>query len=340
MYLGDIFMKIKLYFGMEDAIKKSGIGRAFIHQKIALTLNNVDFTVDKDSLDYDILHINTVTPDSIIQIRHARSNGKKIIYHAHSTEEDFRNSFKFSNTVSGLYKKWLIYLYSSADVIITPTPYSQSLLESYRLNKPIYHVSNGVNLNDFNPSSQQINTFCQKYNIKSEDLIVISVGWLFERKGFDTFVEVAREMPNIKFFWFGDIKLSNSTSKIKKLLKDLPKNVILPGYVTGDVIKGAYGRANLFFFPSREETEGIVVLEALSCQTPVLVRDIPVFNSWLIDGVNCYKGKTNSDFISLISKIVNQELPSTIAEGYKVAQERSLLNIGKQLKVIYQKVLE
>lgn len=340
MYLGDIFMKIKLYFGMEDAIKKSGIGRAFVHQKTALTLNHIDFTVDKDSLDYDILHINTITPDSIFQIRHARINGKKVIYHAHSTEEDFRNSFKFSNTVSGLYKKWLVYLYSSADVIITPTPYSQSLLESYHLDKPIYHVSNGVNLDDFNPSPQQIEAFCQQYHIMDNDIIVISVGWLFERKGFDTYVEVARKMPHIKFFWFGDIKLSNSTSKIKKLLKELPDNVILPGYVSGDVIKGAYGRANLFFFPSREETEGIVVLEALSCKTPVLVRDIPVFDPWLINHVNCYKGKTNDDFISLISKIVNHELPSTVIEGYKVAQERSLINIGKQLKVIYQKVLE
>ena len=190
-------MKIKLYFGMEDAIKKSGIGRAFVHQKTALTLNHIDFTVDKDSLDYDILHINTITPDSIFQIRHARINGKKVIYHAHSTEEDFRNSFKFSNTVSGLYKKWLVYLYSSADVIITPTPYSQSLLESYHLDKPIYHVSNGVNLDDFNPSPQQIEAFCQQYHIMDNDIIVISVGWLFERKGFDTYVVYDTTSPAI-----------------------------------------------------------------------------------------------------------------------------------------------
>ena len=41
--------------------------------------------------------------------------------------------------------------------------------------------------------------------------------------------------------WFGDVRLSNPTSKIKKLLKELPKNLILPGYVSGDIIKGAYG---------------------------------------------------------------------------------------------------
>lgn len=54
-------------------------------------------------------------------------------------------------------------------------------------------------------------------------------------------------MPNIKFMWFGDVKLSNPTSKIKKLLKELPENVSY-GYVSGDVIKGAYGRADVFAF--------------------------------------------------------------------------------------------
>ena len=51
------YMKIKLYFGMENAIKKSGIGRAFYHQKKALTLNNIEFTTDKNDLDYDILMV-------------------------------------------------------------------------------------------------------------------------------------------------------------------------------------------------------------------------------------------------------------------------------------------
>ena len=223
------FMKIKLYFGMENAIKKSGIGRAFYHQKKALTLNNIEFTTNKNDLDYDILHINTIYPDSLPIIKQARENNKKIIYHAHSTEEDFKNSFMFSNTFASLYKKWLVYLYNTADVIITPTPYSKSLLESYDLNKEIYAISNGVDVEQFNPTSEQINEFIQKFNISVNDKLVISVGWLFERKGFDTFVEVAREMPNIKFMWFGDVKLSNPTSKIKKLLKELPENVILPG---------------------------------------------------------------------------------------------------------------
>ena len=40
-------MKIKLYFGQEDSIKKSGIGRAFVHQKRALELNGIAYNLRK-----------------------------------------------------------------------------------------------------------------------------------------------------------------------------------------------------------------------------------------------------------------------------------------------------
>ena len=333
-------MKIKLYFGKEDSIKKSGIGRAFIHQKKALELNGIAYTTDKDDLDYDILHINTVWPDSFKIINQAIENNKKIVYHAHSTEEDFRNSFIFSNSVSGVYKKWLVNLYTKGDYIVTPTPYSKFLLESYGITIPIRAVSNGVDLEQFNPTDEQIKLFNDKYNINEDDVLIISVGWLFERKGFDTFVEVARQLPNYKFMWFGDVKLSHPTKKIKDLLDDLPENLILPGYVKGDIIKGAYGRANIFFFPSREETEGIVVLEALSCKCNVLLRDIPVFDEWLEEGVNCYKGHDTNEFITIIEKMISGEYPSLVDEGYKVAENRQLSIIGKELLEVYEATMK
>ncbi len=329
-------MKVKLYFGNENIIKKSGIGQALTHQKKALELVHVLYTTDKSDLNYDVLHINTVWPNSLYIIDQARKNGKKIIYHAHSTQEDFKNSFMFSNVLSGLYKKWIVSLYSKADCIITPTEYSKKLLEGYGIKTPVYNISNGIDLEQFNPTNEQINFFCNTYNIKDDDVLIMSAGWLFERKGFDTFVEVARKMPEYKFMWFGDIKLSNPTKKIREILNDLPDNVCLPGYVSGDMIKGAYGRCNVFFFPSREETEGIVVLEALACHCNVLVRDIPVFSDWLTDRVNCYKGKDTDDFVEIIKNIVSGRYYSLVDSGYKVAQEREISKIGNKLNMVYK----
>lgn len=333
-------MKVKLYFGNIETIKKSGIGKALEHQKKALALNNVEVTTEKKDKNYDILHINTVFPDSFDMINQAHKIGAKVIYHAHSTKEDFRDSFMLSNYVSGAYKSWLVNLYKKADFIITPTPYSKELLRSYEINLPIEAISNGVDLSKFSPNHFQIEAFCEAYNIKPDDVIIISVGWLFERKGFDTFVETAIRLPQYKFIWFGDKKLSNPTANIKKILRELPENVILPGYISGDVFMGAYGRSNVFFFPSREETEGIVVLEALACRTQVLVRDIPVFDTWLTDKENCYKGRDVNEFVDIIQKIVNHEYPSTIEAGYQVAKDRDLKKIGEELVRVYQKVLE
>ena len=56
--------------------------------------------------------------------------------------------------------------------------------------------------------------------------------------------------------------------KIKKAIKSKPNNVIMPGYIAGDIIEGAYASADVFFFPTYEETEGIVVLEALASKCP------------------------------------------------------------------------
>ena len=50
-------MKILLYFEGEKILAKSGIGRALDHQKRALSEVGIEYTLDADCSDYDILHI-------------------------------------------------------------------------------------------------------------------------------------------------------------------------------------------------------------------------------------------------------------------------------------------
>ena len=72
---------------------------------------------------------------------------------------------------------------------------------------------------------------------------------------------------------------------------------------------------------------------------PVLVRDIPIYEGWLEDGVNLYKAKDLEEFDKKISDILEGRLPSLVEEGYIVAKERDIKNIGKQLKQVYERVL-
>ena len=327
-------MKILLHSDKLDQIEKSGVGRAIKHQMKALELNGVDYTTDPDD-DYDIIHINTIFLESYLMGVRAKMSGKKVIYHAHSTEEDFRNSFLFSNQVAPLFKVWLKTCYSSADLLLTPTPYSKELLDNYGLDKNIIAISNGIELEFFKKDLVAANKFRKDFHFKKTDKVIMAVGLYIERKGIIDFVELARRMPEYKFIWFGYTNLNAVPSKIREAVETKLDNLFFPGYVTRDVLKGAYSACDLFIFPTHEETEGIVLLEALAIEIPVLIRDIPIYKGWFEDGVNVYKASSNDEFEAKIRGIITNKLPSLVKEGYKVAAKRDIKSIGSDLKKIY-----
>ena len=102
----------------------------------------------------------------------------------------------------------------------------------------------------------------------------------------------------------------------------------------------AMNGCDLYLFPTLEETEGIPIVEACACKTPSLIRDIPVFEEWLEDGVNTYKAKDIDEFEKKIKMILNKELPYLGEEAYKVAEERDIKKIGKKLHEVYNEVMK
>ena len=114
-------MKVCLYTEGLEYVSKSGLGRAIKHQMKALDYAGVEYTLDPNE-EYDIVHINTYGLKSRHLARKARRKGRKVVYHAHSTEEDFRNSFILSNQIAPLFKRWLVSSYNLGDHIVTPTP--------------------------------------------------------------------------------------------------------------------------------------------------------------------------------------------------------------------------
>lgn len=331
-------MKVLLHSDKMKQIEKSGVGRAIKHQMKALELNNVEYTLDPKE-DYDIIHINTIFPESYLIGKKAKRMGKKVIFHAHSTEEDFKNSFILSNQVAPAFKVWLKKVYSSADLVLTPTPYSKKLLENYNLGKPIVDISNGIELEFFKKDIEAGNKFRESFGFSKDDKIIIAVGLYIERKGILDFVEMAKKLKDYKFVWFGYTNLNTVPLKIKEAVETKLDNLYFPGYVEREILKGAYSSADLFWFPTLEETEGIVLLEALAMKIPVLIRDIPIYEDWLEDGKNVYKASNMMEFEEKIREIVEKRLPDLTEEGYKIAKDRDIKIIGSKLKQIYEDVL-
>ena len=262
-------MKILLYTESEKVIGKSGLGKAIKHQMKALELNNIEYTTNPND-EYDILHINTYFPGSYLLAKKAKKLGKKIVYHAHSTEEDFKDGFIFSKQVSPSFKKWITKCYSLGDVIITPTEYSKNLLDSYGIGKEIYAISNGIEIDKFKRNNELGKQFRKKYNYNEFDKVIIGIGLYIRRKGIVDFVELAKRMPEYKFIWFGYSPLSAATKDVRDAVNTKLDNLTFAGYVESSEIIGAMSGCDLYIFPTLEETEGIPVIEACACKCKAL----------------------------------------------------------------------
>ena len=332
-------MKILLYTENEKMLSKSGLGKAIKHQMRALEENNIEYTTDPND-DYDIIHINYYGPMSYMLAKKAKKMGKKVIYHAHSTEEDFRNSFILSNQIAPAFKNWLIKCYTLGDHILTPTPYSKKLLKSYGITNPITDISNGIDVKFFEKNEELGKRFRKEFNYKQSDKVIMGVGLYIERKGIIDFVELAKRLPQYKFIWFGHSPLVASPQKVRDAVNTKLDNLIFAGYVEPEILRGAYSGADLYIFPTFEETEGIPIMEACAARIPTLIRDIPVFSEWLKDGANVYKAKNIDDFENKIINILEGKLPNLTSEGYKVALSRDVKKVGNKLIKIYKQVVK
>ncbi len=330
-------MKVLLYTENEKMIGKSGLGKAIKHQMKALDYEKIKYT-NNPKEDYDILHINTYFPKSYFLAKKAKRQGKKIVYHAHSTEEDYKDGFVFAKQTSKIFKKWLIKCYSLGDVIVTPTPYSKRLIQGYKglENKNIYDVSNGIELDFFKQDKKLGEMFRKKYGYKKDDKVIFGIGLYIERKGIVDFVELAKRCPEYKFIWFGYSPLSAATRPVKKAVHTKLDNLTFAGYVEPEMIKAAMNGGDLFLFPTLEETEGIPVIEACACRCNAIIRDIPIFDDWLIDGKNIYKAKDINEFEKKIKLFFDGKLEDLTDNAYDVAKQRDIKIIGKKLKRIYK----
>lgn len=331
-------MRVYLYSEMQKMIEKSGVGRAIYHQKSAITQNNIGLAESLD--DADIVHINTVFPRSMLLAKKAKKRHIPVVYHAHSTREDFRNSFIGSNMFAAVFKKWIQYCYNLGTMIVTPTEYSKKILISYGITKKIEVVSNGIDLTYFDRKKADATSFRQKYGYTSDQKVIMSVGLTIERKGVTDFVEMAKRMPEYQFIWFGYTNLNTVPRKTREAVCTKLPNLKFAGFANQDELRNAYGGCDLFLFPSKEETEGIVVLEALAMKTPILLRKIPVYEDWLVENKEVYKAQDLVDFETKARRILSGKAPNLTQFGYKVAQRRSMDMVGRRLKDVYEECMQ
>jgi len=302
---------------------------------ITLSLPNVLYNED-----FDIIHTHIPTPwssDWSNIITRIKNKPLVVTYH-----NDIIGT-GVANTIANIYNKTALkFLLNKADkIIITQDDYIQSPhLQNYK--DKIVTIPNGVDTTLFKPQ----NTKRQKHQI-----FFLSVLDKFHKyKGLDyllrALVNVKVTIPDIKLIVGGKGELLEYyQEKVEEMgLKD---NVEFKGFLEDEEVINYYATSELFILPSissLQEGFGIVVLEALACQTPVISTNIVGVADDVIN--------TNSGIIvppkdvdaltdAIIEILSNPELQEKMGyAGRKLVQEKyEWKKIAHEIHSLYEELL-
>jgi glycosyltransferase involved in cell wall biosynthesis len=195
-------------------------------------------------------------------------SGKPLVAHIHATEFDRSGS---DNVNIDVYKIELEGFRRADAIVAVSERTKKKVVEKYNITPDkIKVIYNGV---EFNKNSASIERNLNELK-KNGGKVVLFVGRITLQKGPDYFVgaaeKVLRHEPNTFFVVSGSGDLEEEMIKMVAS-KGLSSRFIFCGFLRGEELAGVFKAADIFVMPSVSEPFGIVPLEAMMSEVPVLI---------------------------------------------------------------------
>ena len=195
----------------------------------------------------DCLHISTEGPLGLAARGYASRNGLAFTsaYHTRFPEYVYART-KLPLKITYSFLRWF---HNRSELVMVPTEEVKKDLIKHKIGKPKIW-SRGVDLDIFKP---------KKGRRKNKNPILLNVGRVAVEKNLEEFLKI--DLPYEKWV-VGD------GPAFKELKKKYPK-VIFHGAKSKEELEYYYNKADVFVFPSKTDTFGLVLFEAMACGLPV-----------------------------------------------------------------------
>ncbi|WP_240328870.1 MULTISPECIES: glycosyltransferase [unclassified Granulicatella] len=303
------------------SVKGQGVGSAYIEQ-VNLVKDGLadEFDIFENALKCsEITHYHTIDFKFAISKWFMTKNGKSVGY-VHMLPETVENSLNLPKPIKKIFFWYMIKFYKSMDYLVTVNPYFIGELEKYGIDRnKVTYIPNYVSGDDFyKVSKDEKERLREKYGIDKDAFVVLSAGQLQTRKGIFDVLKMAEQLPDIQFVWAGGFsfgKISDGYKEIEKVVDNPPHNVKFLGIVDREYMNEVYNLADVMLLASFEELFPMTILEAMCVNTPILLRDLEIYEDILFD----FYEKANSidTFVSVLNRLKQDE------SYYEQAQQAS-----------------
>lgn len=249
----------------------------------------------------DAVHLATEGPLCIQARRWCRRNKRSFTtaYHTQFPEYLAKRT-KLSPRLFWPYIRWF---HQGSEAIMVSTESVRSQLHGERLSH-VHHWSRGVDLQNFRADAPPPSDYEQLARP-----IQVYVGRVAIEKNIEAFLD--SDQPGSKVV-VGDGPALNG-------LKVRHPEVHFVGRKSGPELAGYYAGADVFVFPSKTDTFGLVIIEALACGTPVAA--FPVTGP--IDILTADSGAMDDDLNVAIQRALTLDSADCVDHGKKYSWEAS-----------------
>ncbi|MEM1171784.1 MAG: glycosyltransferase family 1 protein [Cyanobacteria bacterium P01_H01_bin.35] len=196
----------------------------------------------------------------------------------------------------------------------------------------------GVDTELFQPhyASQEMRDRLSRGN--PDSTILLYVGRLGAEKEIERIKPILKAIPNAYLALVGD---GPNRQTLEEHFADTPTHFV--GYLRGQELASAYASADAFIFPSRTETLGLVLLEAMAAGTPVVAANSGGIPDIVTDGINGYlfdPADEKGAITATQNLLARSEERETLRKNARAEAERWGWSAAtQQLRNYYQKII-
>lgn len=211
---------------------------------------------------FDLIHAQVAYPDGWAAARLAEELNLPLVLTLHGQE--LQKIVHWSNKLKNLVEEAL----SKAAAVVVPSAKMQALACKHGVPAPKLHlIPNGL---DPLPEAELPREIQERIKGKQ---VLLSVGRLEEEKGFQHNIEALNLLkeihPGLVYLLVGDGAYRGRLQELAANLH-LQDRVIFAGRQPRDKVQAYYANSHVFSMPSRDESFGIVYLEAMAAGLPVI----------------------------------------------------------------------
>jgi glycosyltransferase involved in cell wall biosynthesis len=224
---------------------------------------------------FDLVHIQTPFLAHYHGIAIARELGVPVIETYHTYFEEYLHHYVPvipRSLMRFVARRFTVSQCAALDALVVPSLAMQQALEDYGVRCPMHIIPTGMEMERF--ANGEGRRFRERLGIALDRPTLVHVGRIAHEKNIDfllrMFVRVVKRKPETMLIVAGEgPALEHCKSYVESLR--LTANVRFVGYLSRErELPDCYSAGDLFVFSSKTETQGLVLLEAMACGTPVV----------------------------------------------------------------------